>query len=65
MTRCGTYTRREAAEVLGVSESTIKRRIRDGSLPTVKLGGKVVRLPARVIDQLAAGERDELQAVGQ
>ena len=52
----GTYTRAEAAEVLRVSESTIKRRIADGTLPTVPLGGRVVRLPAAVIDRLAVGE---------
>lgn len=32
------YTLQEAAELLKVSESTIRRRIREGSLPSVKMG---------------------------
>lgn len=33
----------EAAEALGVSQATVRRRIRDGSLPVVRLG-RVVRV---------------------
>lgn len=56
MTACGTYTIDEAAQVLGVSRSTVKRRIRAGELPTIPLGGRVVRLPIVAVDRLAAGE---------
>lgn len=56
MTACGTYTKGEAAKRLGVSVATIDRRLAAGSLPRVHLGGRAVRLPAAVIDRLAAGE---------
>ena len=29
----------ETAELLGVSKKTVRRRVRDGSLPAVRLGG--------------------------
>ncbi len=32
---------REAAQALGVSEVTIRRRIRDGNIPTVRIGRAV------------------------
>ncbi len=32
------YTLQEAADFLKVSEATIRRRIRDGSLPSMKAG---------------------------
>jgi excisionase family DNA binding protein len=50
-----TYTAREAATRLGVSEWTIRRRIADGSLPRLALAGRVLRLPARVVDAIADG----------
>lgn len=39
---------REAAEILDVSERTIRRRLRDGSLPHVKLG-RLIRIPAGAV----------------
>ena len=34
----------EAAAILGVSVSTVRRRIRDGSLPCLQLGGRGHRI---------------------
>jgi excisionase family DNA binding protein len=66
MTACGTYTRAQVAAVLGVSVRTVERRIAAGQLPVVGLGGRVVRLPAPVIDRIAAGQgQPELEAAGQ
>ncbi len=46
-------TVREAAKRLGVSTSTVKRRIRDGSLPAVRIGtrpGQSVRVDPAELD---------------
>lgn len=45
------YTYRQAAEALQVSVSTIKRRVRDGSLPVVMIG-TLPRIPAAPIRRL-------------
>lgn len=63
MTVRGTYTAREAGERLGVSEWTIRRRVAAGLLPRLPLAGRVLRLPARVVDDLADGRAPE--AVGE
>lgn len=49
-----TYTVREAALKLGVSQYTIRREITEGRLDTVPFGGRVLRIPARAIDELLA-----------
>ncbi len=46
---------RRIAEVLGVTERTIRRWIADGTLPSVKLGG--ARLVARVTLEQQLGAR--------
>jgi excisionase family DNA binding protein len=38
----------EAARMLDVSERTIRRRIRDGTLPIVRLG-RLVRIPSSAL----------------
>jgi excisionase family DNA binding protein len=45
----------EAAAWLGVSTITVRRRIDDGTLPRIQLGGKgcSVRIPAEALSQLA------------
>lgn len=43
-------TQTEAAELLGISRDTVKRMIRDGELPVVRLRGSV-RLPRRALEQ--------------
>lgn len=40
---------KEAAERLGISLRTVRRRIADGSLPSVKIGG-AVRIPASALE---------------
>ena len=45
------YSPKEAAEVLTLSSSSIARRLRDGSLPHVKLGSRVL-IPASYFEQL-------------
>ena len=42
-------TAAEAAERLGISLRTVRRRIADGSLPSVKLGG-AVRIPVSALE---------------
>lgn len=42
-------TLRDAASRVGVSERTLRRRIRDGSLPAVRLG-PTERHPLRIVE---------------
>jgi excisionase family DNA binding protein len=42
-------TARETAERLGISLRTVRRRIADGSLPSIKIGG-AVRIPAVALE---------------
>ena len=49
------YTRDEAAALLRVHITTLDRYVREGTVPAVKLGPRVVRIPARFIDDLLAG----------
>ncbi len=44
-----TWTPPEAAERLGISLRTVRRRIADGSLPSVRLG-RAVRVPVAALD---------------
>ena len=46
-------TARETAERLGISLRTVRRRIADGSLPSLKIGG-AVRIPASALELPAA-----------
>lgn len=43
------YTRSEAAEVLHVSEQTVRRLTLTGELPSIKVG-RQVRIPAATLD---------------
>ena len=45
-----TYSAQETARVLGISPSTVRRRIRDGSIPIVKGLGKLQRIPRAWLD---------------
>lgn len=46
-------TVREVADQLRISESTVRRRIKDGSLPTLKLGPRrsVLRVDERELEE--------------
>lgn len=41
------YTRKQAAEVLQVSIDSLDRIIREGRLPTVKLGEQTIRITGK------------------
>lgn len=43
---------KQAADELGTSESTIRRLIADGHLPTADLGGRLTRIPVSAIEAL-------------
>lgn len=47
----------EAAEHLGISVATVRRRVRDGSLPSKKLG-RSVRIDATALGQVAPAAVD-------
>lgn len=46
----GWLNQKQAAEHLGVSIDTIRRRIRDGSLPAYRLGKRAIRIRATDLD---------------
>ena len=48
----------EACEILGVSRATIYRRINDGSVRVVRLGGRVI-VPSTEIDRILSPEAAE------
>ena len=55
------YTLRQASAMLQMSESTIKRRIKDGSIPRSKLCGRIL-IPASFINRLS-GDTDQLSVL--
>ena len=50
-----TYTIQEAAIKLGFSDKTIKRRIKDGDLPAVKIG-KSIRIHETALTEFEKGK---------
>jgi excisionase family DNA binding protein len=46
----------QAAERLGVSERTVRRRVADGELPVVRLGARTCRVPLAAITELVREE---------
>ena len=46
----------EAAVVLGCSVETVRRRVRDGTIPAVKIGRKVL-ISKEILSRLLLGER--------
>jgi excisionase family DNA binding protein len=46
------YSVAEVAELLGMSDMTIYRAIRDGEFPAVRIRGRLI-VPARVLDAMA------------
>ena len=55
-------TTAEAAEILGVSPRTIRRRIQDGSLRKAPLSGRAVRIPTAELSRLAYAEAPSSRA---
>jgi excisionase family DNA binding protein len=52
---CKTYTVVEAAEQIGASRFTVRRWIKSGKLPFVRVG-KCLFIPRQAFDALLAGE---------
>lgn len=52
--RPATYTKREVAALLRISPATLDRRVKAGVIPTINLGGHVVRFPAAAIDRMCS-----------
>lgn len=50
MTSPSWYSVDQAAALLGVSRNTIRRMIARGELPTVRLGKRLLRIPAAALD---------------
>jgi excisionase family DNA binding protein len=48
------HTVEEVARTLGVSRKTVDRRIRDGVIGTVPMGGRLVRISSAELQRLAA-----------
>jgi excisionase family DNA binding protein len=44
----------EAARELRVGRSTVYQMLRDGRLPAVRLGRRIVRIPRHAIEEIAA-----------
>lgn len=61
--QCGTLTLGQAAALLGWSESTVKRRVKAGVLPTLpKEHGQALRFPAAAIRRIADEGQQESRA---
>ena len=52
------YTFREACEVLNVDPRTLRKAIEDGTIPSVALGEKTVRIPVEGLRELWAKKGD-------
>ena len=51
------YSIAEFAALLGISERTVRRLIKDGELQVVRLGSKVIRIPASAIQPATEPQR--------
>jgi excisionase family DNA binding protein len=51
----------EAATLLGCSAETVRRRVRDGTIPSVKIGRKVL-ISREVLRRLLLGEAFKVSA---
>jgi excisionase family DNA binding protein len=52
--RCAVYTVAEAAEILGIGRNLAYTGVREGWLPAIRLGHRLV-VPRQVIDAMLAG----------
>ena len=50
------YDSKEAFEILGISLQSLRRAIEKGTIKTVRLGARYLRIPASEIERLAQGE---------
>ncbi len=60
------YTVREVAQIMRLSESTVRRWIKEGTLPTVQLRGKrsAIRIPADAINRLPNSSPSDPSGLG-
>lgn len=49
--KCKTLTVREAAQVLGISETLVRRSINAGELAAAKIGGRII-IPVSAVEAL-------------
>lgn len=49
------YSRQQVADMLGVSLSTVGNLVNDGQIYSVRIGGKIVRVPDWAVDDYLAG----------
>jgi excisionase family DNA binding protein len=47
------YQLKEAARVLGIKEESVKRYVRTGDIPSVRIGQRKILVPRRAIEALA------------
>ena len=52
----------EAAAMLSISRSSVYELIAAGTLPSVKIGGRMIRIPVAAIRRMAESATDELDA---
>jgi excisionase family DNA binding protein len=48
------YTPQEAAELLGVSSTTVMSRIHEGALPAVRVSDRIYRIPIPAFERFVA-----------
>lgn len=53
----GAVTVREAAAILGISEVTLSSRVKDGTVPSFKIG-KLRRISRKAIEELMEGKNE-------
>jgi len=50
--RPATYTVAEAAKILGIGRSTAYEAVMTGAIPSLRFGGRCVRVPRRAIERM-------------
>lgn len=53
----GFFSIPEAAGIIGVTDSLVRRWVRDGRLPCKKIGEKVRVIPAKAVEEMRKTER--------
>ena len=53
----GFFTIPEAASIIGVTDSLVRRWVRDGRLPHKKIGEKFRVIPAKAVEEMKNSER--------
>jgi excisionase family DNA binding protein len=52
------YTVIEVGKMLGMSERTVWARIKDGTLPAIRIGKKTTRISRKVIERILEGNEN-------